>query len=186
MQIQQIRPISTTGHDNPQYGKVTDLQIGFNMNTSGLTNYYSKQEINDFNGFNKYYNKYASDTTCQSAFKQSASSWKGACSYDNIRISILDAYDGKRLGISAASATPLNRVYSHSWHQYGGSDSYTKMINNLADGVHEYFGNDDNRFGANPGHINGYFTETNVNTVDRITWQLFSLTAHNATIKRLQ
>ena len=64
--------------------------------------------------------------------KQSASSWSGACSYVNLRISVDDAYDGKWLWISAASATPLNGVYSHSWHQYGGSDSYTKMINNLA------------------------------------------------------
>ena len=40
--------------------------------------------------------------------KQSASSWNGACIYDNLRILVDDAYDGKWLWISAASATPLN------------------------------------------------------------------------------
>ena len=59
------------------------------------------------------------------------------------------------------------------------------MINTLTDNVHEYLGHNDNRFGASPGHINGYFTDTNVNRVYRITWQLFSLTTQNVIIDRL-
>jgi len=62
--------------------------------------------------------------------KQSASSWTGACIYDNLRISVLDAYDGKWLWSSAASATLLNGVDSHSWRRHGASDSYTETINN--------------------------------------------------------
>ena len=97
--------------------------------------------------------------------KHSASSWNGARIYDNLRIIVNDAYDGKWLWLSAASAASLNGVYSHSWHQYGASDSLCKQINNVASDVHEYSGTGTNRFGASAGHINGYFTDTNVNRV---------------------
>ena len=67
--------------------------------------------------------------------KQSASSWNGNCVYDILEIIVNDAYGGKWLWISAASTTPLNGVYSYSWHQYGLSNSYTSTINQLADNV---------------------------------------------------
>ena len=67
--------------------------------------------------------------------KQSASSWNGACIYDNVRISVADAYDGKWLWLSAASATPLSGVYSHSWlHTNNSSGSYINRIDNLTNG----------------------------------------------------
>ena len=37
--------VSITGDFNPQYGDIIDLQIGFDMNTSGLTKCYTKQDI---------------------------------------------------------------------------------------------------------------------------------------------
>ena len=55
--IAGVGPISITGNINPPYGEITDLQLGFNMKTSGLTNYYTKLEINHFTGFNNYYTK---------------------------------------------------------------------------------------------------------------------------------
>ena len=50
--IAGVGPIGITGNVNPMYSEITDLQIGFNMNASGLTNYYTKQEINNFTGLN--------------------------------------------------------------------------------------------------------------------------------------
>ena len=67
--------------------------------------------------------------------KQSASSWNGACIYDNLKISVEDAYDGKWLWSSAASATPLNGVYSHSWlHTNNSSGSHINRTDNITSG----------------------------------------------------
>ena len=64
--------------------------------------------------------------------KQSASSSNCACIYDNLQISVADAFDGKWLWLSAASATPLNGVYFHSWlHTNNSSGSYIDRIDNL-------------------------------------------------------
>ena len=79
--------------------------------------------------------------------KQSASSWNGACIYDNLRISVLDVYDGKRLWLSAASATPLNGVYYDSWlHTKNSSGSYINGVDSLTSGSLLYSGNGANRF----------------------------------------
>ena len=51
--------------------------------------------------------------------------------------------------------------------------------------MYVYLGNNENRFGASPGRINGYFTDANVHRVYRITWKFFSLTTHNVIIERL-
>ena len=64
------------------------------MNLAGLTNYYTKQEINGFASLNKYYNKNESDSKYQGAFKQTASCLNGACIYENLQMSARDAFDG--------------------------------------------------------------------------------------------
>ena len=87
------------------------------MNLTGLTNYHRKRGINHFTGLCNYYKKDEPDSKCQSAFKQSASSWNSSCIYDNLRIIVAYAFDGKWLYLSAATATPLNGVYFHSWHR---------------------------------------------------------------------
>ena len=102
-----------------------------------------------------------------------------SCRYDNLQISVGDVFDGKWLYSSAACATPVNGVYSHSWHHTNNSSgSFANRINNLAIGSYLYLGHGAERFNnpAVPGHINGDFTDNNVYRVCRITWQLFSLT----------
>ena len=87
-----------------------------------MTNYYTKQE---------------SDVIYQSDFKQSASSTSRTviCTYDNIRVSVRDASDGKWLYLSGATSTSLNGYYSHSWENATGSGTsrglYYKTISGL-------------------------------------------------------
>ena len=103
-----VRPISVLPVLDTIAGGITNLHITFDKSLTRLTNYCTKQEINNFAGLNNYYNKNESNSGFQGAFKQSASSWNGNCIYDNLRISVQDAHDGKRLWLSAASASPFN------------------------------------------------------------------------------
>ena len=53
--IAGVGPISITGNINPDYGEITDLQIGLNLNLTGLTNYSTRQESD--NKLTNYYTK---------------------------------------------------------------------------------------------------------------------------------
>jgi hypothetical protein len=74
------------------------------------------------------------------------------CRYDNLQISVGDVFDGKWLYSSAACATPVNGVYSHSWHHTNNSSgSFANRINSLAIGSYLYLGHGAERF-KNPAH----------------------------------